>query len=508
MRSALLFAVVCLLAVACGDDGLEGYTSDRSEVAENVTTTIDGSVAIPTTPDTTAVPESTTTTRAPQPAAEHGIDAAPGLGDAYFPALGNEGYDAISYDLRLDVDTTTDTVQGAMTMQARALLDLRSFSLDFVGMDVVEAVVDGIVVEYTHEDGELVLFASETIASGSTFEVDVTYEGTPTLVDSPAWRSGVGWIDAGPFSYVVSEPSGAHGFYPVNDHPSDKAIYRFEITAPSDDEVIANGLLTSRTELPDGTTTWVYEPRDPMASYLVTIAIGNFLLTESTSDSGLVLRDALAPPFAPLADTITQMHTEMIDHFEDLFGPYPFEAYGALVVDDDFGGALENQTLSVFSGSIMRGSIIEDVVAHELAHQWFGDAVTPVRWRDIWLNEGFATYAEWLWRDAKYPDFDIDAHARDLADRGRGLWGPPGDPGPGDLFASTVYIRGGLTLHALRLTVGDDAFFEILRTYVERNLHSTVGTEDFIAVSEEVSGMDLAALFEAWLYEGQTPELP
>ncbi|MCP4962209.1 MAG: M1 family metallopeptidase [Actinomycetia bacterium] len=350
--------------------------------------------------------------------------------------------------------------------------------------------------------------AASTIATGSTFVVDVAYEGVPVLVDSPAWRTGVGWVDAGSYSYVVSEPSGAHGFYPVNDHPSDKATYRFEVTAPSDDQVIANGLLTSKTDSGDGTTTWVYEPRDPMASYLVTIAIGDFHLTESTTASGLVLRDALMPSFASMGDTLAVMHTEMIDLFEGLFGPFPFEAYGALVVNDDFGGALETQTLSAFSGSIMTGSIVEDVVAHELAHQWFGDAVTPERWTDIWLNEGFATYSEWLWKEGSRPGFDIDEHTSSLASRGRDYWAPPGDPGPSDLFASTVYIRGGLTLHALRRAVGDDAFFDILRTYVSRNLHGTVSTDDFIAVSEEVSGMQLDDLFNAWLYEGQTPELP
>ena len=194
--------------------------------------------------------------------------------------------------------------------------------------------------------------------------------------------------------------------------------------------------------------------------------------------------------------------------FAELFGPYPFEVYGALVVFDDFRGALETQTLSVFSGRLFGGLAGELVVAHELGHQWFGDSLTPTTWRDIWLNEGFATYSEWLWQEISNPAFDIDDYARSLAESGRPVWPAPGDPGPEGLFDSTVYNRGALTLHALRLTVGDDAFFKTLRTYAERFAYRNVTTADFVAVAEDVSGQDLADLFDAWLYGDVTPELP
>jgi aminopeptidase N len=196
----------------------------------------------------------------------------------------------------------------------------------------------------------------------------------------------------------------------------------------------------------------------------------------------------------------------MIDYFDDLFGPYPFTSYGAVVVDEPLGLALETQTVSTFGSDLLD----EEIVAHELAHQWFGNSVTVERWQDIWLNEGFATYGEWLWA-AHAGGNDVDTLARQTAGEagdGRDLGPPPGDPGPGELFAPSIYVRGALTLHALRLTIGDNLFFAVLQAWTGSNSGGNATTEEFIALAEQTSGQRLGDLFDAWLDAETMPALP
>ena len=508
--------VVFVFAAACTDDGVL-----RSEVDTSSTSSVDTTeassdeVAIPTTaapePSDEAGGVSSTTglpTTVPEAARLPAGAGADGVGDPYYPELGNGGYDVQSYDIAMTVDVVTDVVDAVVTIDAVALQPLTAFNLDFEGFEVTAISVDGRAAEVLRAGAEMTVVPDTTIEQAARFVTAVSYTGVPTRIASEAWGDGVGWIDAGDYSYVVSEPSGAHGFMPANDHPSDKAFFRYEITVPEGIEVIANGVNTSTESGPDG-VTWVYELRDPMATYLATIGIGDYVLEQQVREDGILLRDAYRPSMADRARPFVDLHSEMIDVLSPLFGPYPFEAYGALVVDDDFGGALETQTISAFSAAIFSNPVLaETVVVHELAHQWFGDALTPATWNDIWLNEGFATYTEWLWREATEPGFDIDRYAEDLATRGGFAWGPPGDPGAARIFAPTVYQRGGLTLHAVRQTVGDGPFFDGLRLYVERHLHGIVSTADFAQAMLDATGVDITALLDDWLYSEATPELP
>jgi aminopeptidase N len=204
----------------------------------------------------------------------------------------------------------------------------------------------------------------------------------------------------------------------------------------------------------------------------------------------------------------------MLVYFSDVFGPYPFEVYGALVIDARFGAALETQTLSIFSIAMLdpnqlRGS--EEVVAHELAHQWFGDSVSVGDWRDIWLNESFATYAQALWLEHMQGRGALDERIRQMYSfvrRERNSMHPPGEPPADALFNAGVYSWGALCLHALRLEVGEEAFFEILKTYFERFKNGNARTDDFIAVAEEVSGKELSAFFDSWLYSEDVAPIP
>ena len=304
----------------------------------------------------------------------------------------------------------------------------------------------------------------------------------------------------------MGEPVAAATYYPSNDHPSDKATFSYRITVPSSETVVVNGDLTERVDNGD-TTTWSYEHRFQQATYLTAIAIGDFEIREADpSKSGVPVRNAFASFLADEAEPIFDQQDEMIDAFEELFGPYPFDVYGSLVVPEGFGGALETQTLSIYGEDVRRyGGFAELVVAHELAHQWFGNHVTPQRWEDLWLNEGFASYGEALWFEASDPDFTYERWIREVWVPGPRHESQVHRPDVDDLFSPAVYQRGAMALHALRLEVGDDVFFDILRTWIVRFGGGNASTADFEALSEELSGRDLDSLFESWLRTDQLP---
>jgi aminopeptidase N len=426
---------------------------------------------------------------------------APGLGDPYYPDAGNGGYDVDRYALDLTWDPDAGRMSGTATLSSTATQSLASLVLDVAGLDVSGVTVagDAATAEAAGER-ELVVTPAAPIAEGSTFETVVTYQATPNQLPGP-YPVSPGWFADGTDVYTVFEPDGAATLFPANDHPTDKAAYDLRITVPEGLEVAANGRLVE-TVPGEGTTTWVYEAPDPMASYLVQIAIADFEFRESTGPGGLPIRHAFDADVPDGLLTSMDRTGDMIDYYDDLFGPFPFVAYGGLVIDDALGLALETQTLSIFG---VDAAGIEDVVAHELAHQWFGDSVSPATWQDIWLNEGFATYAEWLWVS--------DAGGTSIDDLVAHWWGtgsyelPPGEPGADLMFDASVYIRGGITLHVLRRTVGDEDFFTLMRTWVERHGGGSATSADFEALAAEVSGEDLTELFDAWLRAPAMPAL-
>jgi predicted metalloprotease with PDZ domain len=245
-----------------------------------------------------------------------------------------------------------------------------------------------------------------------------------------------------------------------------------------------------------------WDAPDLMASYLSTASVGNFDLRTSTAPNGVPIIDAVDKDLAAAASAGLARQGEMIVYFESLFGRYPFTSFGSIVDDDSIGYALETQTRPIYS---RRAS--ESTVAHELAHQWLGNAVSPARWRDIWLNEGWATYAQWLWTEHRggataQSQFD-SVMATPATDA---FWELKiADPSALHLFADPIYDRGGATLHALRLKVGDEAFFTIAKTWVSRYNDSTATTEDFEALSQEISGKDLKDFFNVWLHTTGKP---
>ncbi len=435
-----------------------------------------------------------------------GTPGATGVGDPYFPGLGNGGYDVEHYRLSLDWDGD-GRLGGVATITATATQDLSSFSLDLAGLDVATVSVEGRETSHRRDGHELVITPGEPIASGSAFVTSVAYGGEPRPLDEATALYDAGWQTDGREAFVVGEPGGARTFFPANDHPGDKATFTIEVEAPADLVVAANGRLVGDPGFADGggARVWTYEMSAPMATYLVQVAIGDLELVEAGEVDGVRLRHALHRSFVAAATDTVERTADMLLLLAEVWGPYPFAEYGVVAVDEPLGFALETQTLTLIGSDTARSGLGADLLlVHELAHQWVGNAVSPATWKDIWLNEGMATYSEWLWmeRTGVAPAAEI---ARD--ETSRRLDRPAGDPGTDELFHETVYVRGALTMQALREAVGDEAFFRILREWVVRHSGGTASTADLVALSEEVSGQPLDELFGAWLYGARVPEL-
>ncbi|MEJ7583911.1 MAG: M1 family metallopeptidase [Acidimicrobiales bacterium] len=442
-----------------------------------------------------------------------------GAGDPYFPLDGNGGYDVGRYHLDVAYDPSSDRLTGSATITARATKNLSRFNLDLDGLAVHVITVDGKPAQWTRAGGELTVTPKRGLHDGHRFRTVVRYSGVPQLSSDQFGPSGFIHTDDG--AVVIGQPHVADTWFPVNDHPRDKAAYTFRITVPKGLEAIANGVLESRrTER--GRTTWTWTATEPMASYLATATIGQFDV-RSYRTAGIEYWDAYDPDLfteevtpqttvGQIAEASLARQPEIIDFLEDRFGPYPFSAGGGIV--DDVGTlffALENQTRPIYSKYFFFDPLEGDsVVVHELAHQWFGDSLAVRSWRHIWLNEGFATYAEWMWSEAEglataQERFDA---AYDEAPATDPFWALTiGDPGPDALFDSAVYDRGAMTLHQLRLTVGDVDFHRILRRWAQTRAGGVVTTKAFVELAEQVSGQDLGALFDTWLFTPGRPVL-
>ncbi|MBA3779228.1 MAG: M1 family metallopeptidase [Chloroflexi bacterium] len=424
--------------------------------------------------------------------------------------LGNPGYDVRHYDLDLRFDPDGRVLDAVVTLSATMTADLDTVNVDLIGFDVEDVAVDGEDAAFARTERDITVRPRQLLVAGQEFSLAVRYRGTPQPFSSASgFPAPIGWrVSASGTEYVVSGADGARSWFPANDHPSDKASFTFRIKVPEPLTVAANGVLVD-TVATAGGTTWTWEMGDPMAPYLATVVIGDYVIVddvEATAIAGVPVRNMLPRDFEETSDPVWReslaRQGEMIAFLTERFGPYPFDAYGIAAVPGAPGGGLETQTLSIL------GTLLEGVVFHELAHQWFGNHVSVARWQDIWLGEGFATYATWLWQEHRG-----EATVSDLAafehDQQRALkLPPPADPPPSHLFNRSVYGRGALTLHALRLQIGDDAFSRTLRAWVDRYGGGGASTQDFVALAEEISASDLTSLFEAWLYADTMPDLP
>ncbi len=437
-----------------------------------------------------------------------------GLGDSLYPGFGNGGYDAIHYTLDITVnDVAASNLTAVTTIEAKATQDLSSFNLDLIGFEITSITVNNQPADFDRSGQELTITPSTPLAENEAFTIVVEYSGSPEQMQSVALPFQTGWVTIEGGSFVLSEPDGAASFFPSNDHPLDKASYTFRVTVPKPYEVAANGVLTESVDN-GAATTFIFDEHDPMASYLATINIDEFDTETMNSDNGILIRNYYSTGLPEDVRKPFARQGEMITYFSTLFGPYPFDVYGALVMNTQFGAALENQTMSIFGMDMVNLEDVEGTeltVAHELAHQWFGDSVSVADWSDIWLNEGFADYAEGLWIEHTSGRAALDEWVKSQyaeVIQNPQYFPPPGNPAANDLFNGGVYVRGGLTLHALRVEVGDEVFFKILQTYFEHYKNGNVTTEDFLAVVIEVSGKDLTNFMDSWLYSEKMPPIP
>jgi aminopeptidase N len=433
----------------------------------------------------------------------------PGLGDEYYPDYGNSGYDVSHYDIRLRYTPATDRLTGTTTILATATQDLSQFNLDFV-LDTASILVNNRPATFARQgDHELVVTPARALTNGQAMTVVVQYSGVPSSKVASGFTS---WTRTPDGALAVNEPEIAWWWYPSNDHPSDKATFDVSVAVPDGVEAISNGVMPRppvRETL--GYTRWSWRSLKPQATYLTSLVIGQYNVTTDTTANGQTVYNAysalLPQDFADAARSSVERTAEITDWESTVFGPFPFEARGGVVTPPGtIGFALENQTRPTFSANFFRSAANTSVIVHENAHQWFGDSVSVAQWKNIWLNEGFASYAEWLWSEKQGEGtaqeiFDY-LYATDPAD----TWSvAPADPGVAQLFGNAVYDRGAMTLHQLRLAVGDDDFFEILRTWAADHRYGNASTGEFTALAEKISGKDLDALFQAWLY---TPSKP
>ncbi len=427
--------------------------------------------------------------------------------DPYIPQSGDANIRVDHYDLTLDYKVATNRLSGVAVIRGRARTSTRAISLDIVGLRATKVTVtDARGATFQQSDRKLRVTLPSALAEGDAFEVKVMYAGAPRPRRS-RWGT-IGWEELDDGVLVASQPTGAPSWYPCNDVPCDKAAYRVSVTTDQAYTVIANGTRTERTSRA-GKTTWVYVQDAPTPSYLMTVQIGRYI--EEAVPLGATAGRLFFP--YPLAERVHADFADlphMVEVFEKLFGPYPLDQYSVVVTADDLEIPLEAQGIAIFGANHIDGAGgLERLVAHELAHQWFGNSVGVGQWRDIWLNEGFACYAEWLWSERSGGP---TAHRKAMAHRARLALLPQdlvlSDPGADRMFDDRVYKRGALSLHALRLTVGDDAFFRVLRSWTQTYRASTATSADFVALTEDVCGAPVARLLHTWLDLAPLPELP
>lgn len=424
--------------------------------------------------------------------------------DSYLPGHGDVGFAATHYDLTVDYRVGSNRLAGRAVVTAVATAELRRFALDLAALRVTKVLVDGRAAPFTHRSGKLRVTPAGPVPAGGGFTVEVRYVGNPTPVRGRAWGD-IGWDELTDGALVASQPVGAPSWFPCNDRVGDKATYRITVTAEAPYTVRATGTLVDRRRSAS-TRTWVYERTEPTATYLVGVQIGRY----EEMALGPAQTAFVPPRLRRAAVHDLGRHAAMTEVLAGMFGAFPFAEYQVVVADDVLDVPIEAQGMSVFGANHLDGRRThERLVVHELAHQWFGNSVGVADWRHIWLNEGFATYAEWLWSEAS-GGRPAASHAREWHDHIAALPADLvlADPGLARMFDTRVYKRGALTLHALRVRIGDRAFFALLRDWATRYRHSTVTTGDFLALAREHSGDDPAELFTAWLLRPALPPLP
>ena len=427
--------------------------------------------------------------------------------DPYLPGHGDDRYQVEHYALDLRYKPLGNHLEGRAELSVRAVVDLTDLVVDLHRLEVRSLRVEGAkVARWSHRGSRLRIRLTQELPAGEPLLLTIAYRGNPGTMPGPDGPAG--WEELTDGVLVAAQPHGAPTWFPCNDRMADKARYRIRVETDPAYRVVANGILVSHKTV-GRRAEWVHEQRDPMAPYLATLQIGRYDAEQQVDAP--VPTWLVGPPsrMESVREALADQ-PRMLEVFTELFGPYPFERYTAVVTDDPLEIPLESQSLSTFgTNHLSRDWSAQRLIAHEMSHQWFGNAVTAASLADIWLHEGFACYAEWLWSQ----ECGRTTLAQEAARHHDGLARKPQDlvltdPGADRVFDDRVYKRGALTLFALHTALGDEMFFDVLRTWVDTHRYEVVTTVDFEACVESVSGSPHRELFDAWLRREELPELP
>ncbi|MCU1687280.1 MAG: peptidase [Amycolatopsis sp.] len=430
-----------------------------------------------------------------------GTPGADGAGDSYYPQDGNGGYDVADYNLAINYTPATKQLIGTQRISARATQSLSSFDLDFSGLTVDSIDVDGRHAAFTRTgDHELVITPSRVLRRGEVFNARIQYHGVPEPISDPLLGDN-GWqYSASGGAFAAGEPKSASTWYPVNDTPLDKATFHLAVTVPDEWGVIANGRERGTTKTANGTTHFWAEDT-PAVPYMTTVAIEKWQFERSRLANGTPVVSAYAPGTPDATKTAEAKLPEILDFLSSKFGPYPVDAAGGIFLAEPIGFSLETLSRPIYSGRA--GNV--GTIVHENAHQWYGDTVAVDKWKDVCLNECFASYAQWLWSEAK-DGKDLNArYLSQVATASDNFWsGKLYDMGPGNEFTA-VYAKGPLALHALRNTIGEKAFDFVLKTWPALHRNGNASLPEFQAYAEKISHQNLKGFFDAWFYGNTKP---
>jgi aminopeptidase N len=424
-----------------------------------------------------------------------------GAGDEYYPADGNGGYDVGDYNVSVSYDPGSQQLDGDVTVTATASASLNQFDLDLVGLTVASVEVNDQAAKFTRTgDHELVITPATPIPEKATFRTRVRYQGKPTQVE--AGQLGVnGWqITKSGGAFAAGEPHSASFWFPANDHPSDKATFHLTARVPNGWSVISNGREEGSAEA-GGWTTFKWTEPTRIATYLTTVSIDKWTFERSQLPDGTPIVSAYAPGVENKKELESRL-PEILAFLGDKFGPYPQSAAGGIYLNEEIGFSLETQGRPTYA----KWTNLETVV-HENAHQWFGDSVTVAKWADICLNECFASYAQWLWTEAKEKQ-NLDQRYKTAVDKMKsrdGFWGNKlYGMGQGNEFHG-VYDKGVLAIHALRRQVGEDVFGRVLKEWPAAHKDGNASWAQFEEFVQKTAGQDLKGFFDAWFHSDKMP---
>ncbi|HWJ52497.1 MAG TPA: M1 family metallopeptidase [Propionibacteriaceae bacterium] len=439
--------------------------------------------------------------------AANGSKGERGLGDPYYPEAGNSGYDVAKYQISVSWDPASATLTGTTTITARATQSLESFYFD-LALPTTGVRVNGQPAAFDPQGfADVEVIPTATIAAGSDFSMVVDYAGNPGDIGGDVEP----WLVTNAEWTALGEPESSAWWFPANDHPSDPALMDVSVRVPAGMEAISVGRLESADAAAEKDfDTWHWIARQPMATYLNFVSIGQFELKQGIED-GLpyvyAVSEQLRPAdrqkvFAALLTSAGRLRV-----LESMFGPYPFTEIGGVVTAHHLPfGALENQTRPVYdAGAMLRGNGAPELLNHELAHMWFGDNVTLRQWNDVFNNEAYASWAQWAYneRTSNRKANDKLNEAYDSYANQPGFWNITMiDPSRPHLF-DAVYVRGPMTLQALRNVIGDEAFFRFSRDWAQAP--GSRSLEEWMAAAQAATTIDLDPFFQAWIYSPSVP---